>query len=104
MPLEMKLLPLGRVLRSELAHEYDAITGIQEHLGGAAGRAGIGHFVFSVGNADVADAFARCGEPPRLSARFVVDGNAEVPGSVGEWCQGPLAEACWRTYSQGRLT
>src|SRR5216683_5167144 len=102
MPLEMKLLPLGRVPRSELAHEHDAVTCIQEHLGSAAGRAGISHVVFSVCNTDVADAFARCGEPPWLSARFVVDGNANVPSSVGEWCQGPLAEACRRTYAQCR--
>src|SRR6266480_1668580 len=104
MPLEMKLLPLGRVPRPELAHEYDAIAGIQEHLGGATGRAGIGHVVFPVGNADVADAGPRCGESPRLSTRFVVDSNAKVPGSVGECCEGPLAEACRRTYAQCRVT
>src|ERR1700678_3504578 len=80
---QVEVARLRRVPRTEGAFEDDAITGIEEHLGGATGilfrpRGRI----FLVNEAEIADPLADVGDLPRPASDLVKDAGAEVPGNL----------------------
>src|ERR1700722_13655765 len=85
--IEMALFLLRRIPGTKFPFEDNPISGVQEHLSGTASRPWISRSGPPERQADVADAFPRCGQSPRFSTSLIKKGAPHVPSAVRLGCE-----------------
>src|SRR6478672_2866464 len=83
-PIQMALFLLRRIPGPKLAFEDNPISGVPEHMSGTAGRPWISSSGPSERQANVTDAFPRCGQSPTV-------------------CHQPYKEGCSQSCTRRRL-